>query len=334
MSEKNYSRLILLTTFLTFIVVILGAYVRLSNAGLGCPDWPGCYGHLAAPHPDHVNQHFPEVSYEAHKAWKEMIHRYLAGALGLCILLIAIFSIKQKNASKWLPWFLVGLVLFQAALGRWTVTLKLHPFVVMSHLLGGLLTLVSLVLLSLQQKSFLYSPLRFPKPLLWIGLFLLVLQIILGGWMSSNYASLACPDLPTCQGYWVPPLDFKNGFFLFHDFGTNYEGGVLGNHARMTIHFLHRVGSILVFLFLGATASILMKRSRGSSIHTFARLLLWVLILQMGLGISNILFHLPLGVAVAHNGGAAILLSTLVSLIYLLHKISSDSSLAASEKGC
>jgi cytochrome c oxidase assembly protein subunit 15 len=325
MSIRVFSRLSLFAMILAFAVVVLGAYVRLSNAGLGCPDWPGCYGHLSVPAAQKAQSKLPDSPLIAAKAWKEMIHRYLAGSLGLMILTLAVLSLclrKQLNISPFLPWLLVGLVVFQALLGRWTVTLKLHPLVVMTHLLGGLSTLGILGWMTMRLRATGRSPvpLNLSKLRPWAiaGLLLLLIQISLGGWMSANYASLACPDFPTCQGQWWPPMNFHEAFGLLRQVGPNYEGGLLDSPARIAIHMMHRLGAGFVFLYLlGLSLAVLRKRSEVKG-KGFAKVMVLILVVQVSLGISNILFHLPLGVATAHNAGAALLLLSLLGLIQAL----------------
>ncbi len=305
---------LLITTVLAFIVVVFGAYVRLSNAGLGCPDWPGCYGYLVVPEKHQINNNLGRPL-ETEKAWKEMIHRYLAGTLGLSILVLAIIQHR-----RFLPWFLVGLVIFQALLGMWTVTLKLHPLVVMAHLLGGLTILGLLWWMTLTMVPHFMgdhtgSPLRKLRFIAILGLIILILQITLGGWTSANYASLACPDFPTCQGHLWPPLNLKEAFFVWHDFGQNYEGGILHNEARMTIHMAHRIGALITFLILSFLGVRCLANPPTKKIG-FA--LLGVLALQVALGLSNIFFALPLAVATAHNAGAALLLICILTILYEL----------------
>ncbi|MFO1519111.1 MAG: COX15/CtaA family protein [bacterium] len=322
MSNSAYVRLSLIAAVLAFCLIVLGAYVRLSNAGLGCPDWPGCYGHYAVPAAEKAFQSHPDSPLVPHKAWKEMIHRYVAGTLGLLILSLAVFSVLRRRdprQSVFLPWLLVLIVIFQALLGRWTVTLKLHPLVVMGHLLGGLATFGLLVAMTLRQGGFGSSQEFEPaagklKPYLVVGWGLLLLQIALGGWTSANYASLACPDFPRCQGHWLPPFDFGEAFTLWRQSGANYEGGVLDNAARITIHMMHRLGAVVVFLYLGRLVS---KITRSGGTKAFRRLGMMMgllLVFQIALGISNVVFRLPLPVAVAHNAGAALLFFTLTAL--------------------
>lgn len=324
---RNFHRLAWLVTLLTLAVVLLGAYVRLSDAGLGCPDWPGCYGHLAVPkleqHIAAANEAYPQRPVEAPKAWKEMTHRYLAGTLGLVILALAIMAWRQRrlpNQSVMLPMILLGLVIFQAALGMWTVTLLLKPLIVSAHLLGGMATLALSFWLVLQSGGY-WRGVVVPAPtrlrvLALAALFILIAQIFLGAWTSSNYAALACPDFPTCQGRWLPPTDFREAFTLWRGLGANYEYGVLENRARLTVHLSHRLGAILTLLVLAATALYLLFAERAGVLRALGAALLTALLLQVALGISIVLLHLPLPLAVAHNGGAALLLLVLVALNY------------------
>ena len=319
-----YHRFIVFTCFLAFAVILLGAYTRLADAGLGCPDWPGCYGHFAVPESEEhvVEKHYLEQRpLEPSKGWKEMVHRYFAGALGLSILTIAVWSWMRRRSDPgqpvWLPTLLLGLVIFQAALGMWTVTLLLKPVVVMAHLLGGFATFGLLVLLAVQtaRHRALAGNTRW-RTAGAVGLLILVAQIALGGWTSSNYAALACVDFPTCQGSWLPDMDFDEAFVMWRGLGVNYEYGVLEHPARTAIHVTHRIGALVTFLYLGwLTVSILRARGPLSGV---ALLVAGLLVLQVALGIGNVLLHLPLGVATAHNGVAALLL---VSLIYLNYRL-------------
>ncbi len=326
---KLFRTLVLCACGLTLVVILMGAYTRLSHAGLGCPDWPGCYGHLlgvpeSAQEIDQANQAFPERAVETGKAWKEMIHRYLAEGLGLLIVVLAILAIvnrKQANQPFWLPIILVGLVIFQGILGMWTVTLLLKPVIVMGHLLGGLCILSLLWWLALRTKNNtdLNSTNAPTKSTSWlvIGLVLLVIQISLGGWTSANYAALACPDFPTCQGEWWPETDFEEGFVFWRGLGQNYEFGVLDNPARTAIHLSHRLFAIVVGLFwLLLLLRIIASKYNSNNLRQIAGVSLVLLIVQIALGISNIVLHLPISVAVMHNGGAALLLLSVVTLIY------------------
>lgn len=329
MNRPNFAAAAAFTTLLALLVVTFGAYVRLSDAGLGCPDWPGCYGLVSAPSTaqaiDAANEAFPQRPVETAKAWKEMVHRYLAGALGVLILLLAGLAWRDRNRygiQVGLPSLLLALVIFQALLGMWTVTLLVKPAIVTAHLLGGLATLGLLWWLALREGRWWQAPLkpRMPRlrPWAWSGLVLLLAQIALGGWTSTNYAALACTEFPTCHGgQWWPDADFQEGFILWRGLGVNYEYGVLDSAARTAIHLTHRVGALLVFLYLGVLALILIRRGGTGVYRNIAYVILVTLLLQVGLGIANVLSHLALPVAVAHNGGAALLLLSLVTLLHL-----------------
>ena len=316
-------RFALFATLLAVVVVLLGAYTRLTHAGLGCPDWPGCYGFIGVPMSEHkqalAETRFPEAPVEVAKGWYEMVHRYFAGALGLVILGLAVQALRRRGEAQQplkLPLFLLGLVTLQAAFGMWTVTLKLWPQVVTAHLLGGFATLSLLFLLTLGLSAR-FPPLAIPRRLraLAAGALLLVIgQIALGGWVSSNYAAVACVDLPTCHGEWWPAMDFANGFHLTQHIGPNYLGGQLDSDARTAIHMTHRLGALAVTLAL----LLLAWQLRRSGLARLATLLLMALGVQIGLGISNVVFHLPLPVAVAHNAGGALLLLVVVLINYRL----------------
>ncbi len=334
MARKTFVTLTAFATVLALTVVVLGAFVRLSDAGLGCPDWPGCYGRAVVPSAatavQVANEAYPGRPVEAHKAWKEMVHRYFAGTLGMLIALIAVSAWRRRRDPRQnvvLPTALVGLVIFQALLGMWTVTLMLKPVVVMGHLLGGLSTLGLLWWLTLRESDALRPALASAAQLgrlrTWatLGLVVLAVQIALGGWTSANYAALQCPDFPTCQGHWWPAMDFRDAFTLWRGTGINYEGGVLGNSARMAIHVTHRIGALVTFLVLAWVAVRSIRATRDPLVRGVAAVLLAVLGTQVALGISNVLFGLPLPVAVAHNGVAALLLLTVISLNHVLRPI-------------
>lgn len=321
-------KIALIAVVLALTVVVLGAYVRLSDAGLGCPDWPGCYGKLTVPTEtsavSEANQDYPERPVEAHKAWKEMIHRYAAGTLGLLVLALWIAAVRQRRESGHmlaLTSVLVCVIVFQAMLGMWTVTLQLKPVVVMGHLLGGFTTLGLLWWLTLSSRAANQSgELKLDGLVLatMIGLLILGLQIALGGWTSSNYAAMACPDFPRCQTQWLPPMDFREGFILWRGLGINYEFGVLESPARTAIHFTHRIGALITTLYLFGLAAWLLLRGRLAAVRAMAVLVLTLLLVQVGLGISNVVFKLPLPVAVAHNAGAALLLLSLLATLFVL----------------
>ena len=312
-----FTRVISFAVLLALIVIVLGAYTRLSDSGLGCPDWPGCYGHLGVP--DKVSTEEYQRPLEVEKAWGEMIHRYVAGTLGLVILLIVFMVIKGRQSLKQgivLPVILLGTVVFQALLGMWTVTMLLSPIIVTAHLLGGFTTLSLLWWLFLNQKNSKIStqPSSVMKILAFVGLVIVIVQIFLGGWTSTNYAALACgTDFPTCAKVWWPIMDFANGFSFQHETGKDYEFGVLESPARTAIQFVHRVGALLVFLYLSIFSYILIRKNEFKNL---GYILIVVLITQVSLGIMNVVLGLPLLVAVLHTLVAALLLLTIIAINY------------------
>ena len=323
-----FRKLVWFAVIYTFVVVVVGAYVRLSDAGLGCPDWPGCYGELT-PHlaqddiakavEDQGGTHGP-VSLG--KAWKEMFHRYIAGGLGLVILAIAVTAWLRRRELRQSPLLatsLLVLVMFQAALGMWTVTLLLKPVIVTLHLLGGLTTLALLAWLGLRQETFKPVPAAAMRLRPWALLTLLIVigQIMLGGWVSTNYAALACVDFPTCHGQWLPEMDFHHGFQLVRELGMTAAGTHLSYDAITAIHWTHRVGAVVTFLYAGGFALVLL---RAAGLARYGAVLLAVLLLQVALGIANVVAGLPLAVAAAHNAGAAILLVTAVVINFALRR--------------
>ncbi|WP_445946785.1 COX15/CtaA family protein [Shewanella sp.] len=317
--------LLKITLVFTLMVILMGAYTRLSDAGLGCPDWPGCYGHLTVPDEAHelskVEISFPEHTVEPEKAWLEMIHRYIAGTLGLLVLGILILCLRSQDTPKRLPIFIALLILFQAALGMWTVTMKLMPIVVMSHLIGGFTLFALLLLLYLRTGAFRIpggdSKARALLPLALVALGVLVIQIMLGGWTSSNYAALACTQLPLCEGNWFDNLRFADAFSPFQGQHPSFEYGVLDYATRMTIHVSHRIWGLVTALTLLWLAFKLFS-AQSQVMRSSAYLLVVLVLVQIGLGISNVVMHLPLGIAVSHNGGAALLLLNLVFINYAL----------------
>jgi cytochrome c oxidase assembly protein subunit 15 len=330
MQTTIFYRLAWVALALTFVVVVLGAYVRLSDAGLGCPDWPGCYGRLLDV-PDQADQIaeassvYPQRPVEPAKAWKEMIHRYCAGTLGLLILALAALAWRDRRHPDQpiaLPLALLGLIIFQSLLGMWTVTWQLKPLVVMGHLLGGLTTLSVLAWLVLGQRhggtAGAADENRALRRYALLGLVLLAGQIALGGWTSANYAALACPDFPTCQSRWWPSMDFQEAFTLWRGLGISYEGGVLANDARVTIHVMHRIVALVVALYLGWLSWRLVATTRNRTLQLAGGAIAVLLVVQLGLGIANVVLRLPLPVAVAHTGGAALLLLSLVTINHLL----------------
>ena len=325
---RLFRRLALAGVVLAFGVVVLGAWVRLSNAGLGCPDWPGCYGHLtaddAAQNADAINQAFPERPFTYHKAIKEMVHRYFAGGLVLVVVTLAGLAIANRRDPQQplgLPIALVGLVFLQALLGMWTVTLLLKPLIVVLHLLGGLTTLAVLAWLALAPAPSWSSPAERGrnqvgalKTLAATGLIVLGLQIALGGWTSSNYAALACPDFPTCQNSYWPQMDAKDAFVLWRGLGIDYEGGVLDHPARVAIHFVHRLGALVTALVLGFLSFAAIRTGPTRTVRIAGMALGAVLVCQLILGPMMVIRALPLALATAHNAVAALLLLAVVAL--------------------
>ena len=316
-----FKKLALIAAALALFVAVLGAYVRLSDAGLGCPDWPGCYGTLTVPQSEtalnHAQTIYPDQPVEAAKAWKEMIHRYFAGTLGL--LVVGLFvagwrARKQIKVSPWLPTFLSLLIVGQAAFGMWTVTMKLMPIVVTTHLMGGMSTLALLVWIAhrhwgLSGARYLQSTsLRF-----WVRCALVVItaQIFLGGWTSTNYAWSACTDFPTCHGAWFPDMDFTNAFHWVRELGMDASGKTLQLDAYTAIQWTHRIGALVTFIYLFWLGLRLLKQP---PLKKIAHSMLGLLVIQIVLGIATLLLHLPLVLAVAHNMVAALLLTTIVVL--------------------
>jgi cytochrome c oxidase assembly protein subunit 15 len=364
-TRKIIPYLAVLAAVFAFGLVMFGAFVRLSNAGLSCPDWPTCYGKATWPqHAQAVAQAdaaFPDRPYEASKAWREQVHRMLAGTLGVLVVALALLAARrdrvvmlaiifsavfaaigvglylhgERNWSSglallaillptagafWLREYAalkmsvlaLAVIIFQAMLGMWTVTLLLKPIVVMGHLLGGMATFGLLAYVALRSNGVGSPDNRYAalRRAVVFGIVLLACQIALGGWTSANYAALACgTDFPTCLGQWAPPTDFHQGFVLWREIGVNYEGGVLDMAARSAIQITHRIGALVVFCYLLWLAyRLLHGRFRFGGIAVAV-----VLVVQVLLGISNVHFGLPLPVATLHNGGAALLLFTLLA---------------------
>ena len=331
-------RLAVAGVLLCFAVVVLGAYVRLSAAGLGCPDWPGCYGHLTplgAQHSAAAQAAYAGRPLAPGKAWREMIHRYAAGALGLVIsgiTALAISARRQRPVSVPFALALFATVIVQAILGMLTVTWQLKPLIVTLHLLFGMTTLGLLwwLMLSLPRSSWGAtalksagrkisgggaSPIASARQLALVGLAALALQMALGGWTSSNYAALACLDFPTCQGTWWPHGDYHDAFVLWHGLDVDYEGGLLDNPARVAIHLTHRLGALLAAVALTLAALFVLRRRGLSGARLRAWALLGALGLQLLIGISMVLKALPLWLATAHTAGAALLLLATLALL-------------------
>ena len=297
------------------LVVSVGAYTRLADAGLGCPDWPGCYGFLTVPEQasdiSTAEARYPDAPVEIVKAWWEMGHRYIAGALLLLVASILVMAYRgreEEDTPLKLAAVLMFVILWQAAFGAWTVTLKLWPQVVTGHLIGGFTTLSLMWLLFLRQGglSKVVSALPRPNLLAKIAFVAVVVQIILGGWVSSNYAALACYDFPSCDGTYTPDIDLQEGFNVFQSVGPNYLGGLMTNEARMAIHWVHRIGAIIVLLVVGALAVQTVKQ-----VAVVGYALLFALLTQITLGVLNVVWVLPLLNATAHNTVGALLLLVL-----------------------
>ena len=323
---------VIIALLLAGSVIMLGAWTRLSDAGLGCPDWPGCYGHLdvrnAIEHVNDVNLDAPGALREAHKTVPEMVHRYFASTLGLFIVGIAILAWLNRRDPKQplgLPTVLVGLVIFQGILGMWTVTLGLQPTIVMLHLLGGFATFTLLAWLAARLfhwPEFLNDcDVRNLRGLTYAAIAAVALQIAIGGWTTANYAAVTCTELPICETGWTDHLDFSEALTFWgheHD-RPDYEFGVLENDARTTIHVMHRFGAMLVFLLVGLLVIKVLARARCHFYSKFAAVIGALLLAQIGLGISNVVFVVPLPVAVAHNFGGLLLLVSLVLFALAIH---------------
>ncbi len=332
MQHRLLNTLFFAASLLALTVIILGAYTRLTDAGLGCPDWPGCYGQIIAPDTtsaiSEANANFPLMPVDVKKARTEMTHRYFAESLGLLIVVLAFLAYRKRQAHPlplWLPATLVFLVIFQGLLGMWTVTMRLFPLAVMGHLLGGFCTLSLLWLgwLHLVVKNKLPA-LNLSRPLLfWCHLLLIVvfLQILLGGWTSANYAALICPDFPMCQGLWLPPLNIPHAFNFLGGIDSEHPLSFMDTTARTTIHLFHRFGALITLLCSCVFAFYLWSERKKIQEKTAKKWLCWALIgfitllaVQISLGLSNVFFSLPLKVAVAHNAIAALLLLFLITL--------------------
>jgi cytochrome c oxidase assembly protein subunit 15 len=332
---------------LCFGVVVLGAYVRLTDAGLGCPDWPGCYGHVTpvgAENSPASQAQFPGRPLEAGKAWHEMIHRYAAGTLGCVIIVIAALAItarKPKVVGTGFGLLLFVTVIVQAILGMLTVTWLLKPLIVTLHLIFGMTTLGLLWWLWLRVRlrpraavqlqvvpqrgraawSDIPPTARIAYCLAVLGVVVLAVQFFLGAWTSANYAAVACPDFPTCQGAWWPHADFSHAFVLWRGLWINYQGGILANPARVAIHFAHRLGALTVTLTFLATALLVISRPSLAAARPRAYLVLAVLGLQLAIGISMVLEAFPLWLTTAHTAGAALLLMAILALTAKLHAL-------------
>lgn len=325
MPLKSLRYMLNLAIIFSLLVVLLGAYTRLTHAGLGCPDWPGCYGKLVLPHTSEAlssaQNQYPDTPIEVGKAWTEMIHRYAAGTLVLLLLAISFSIFRHRNVLPSLEWklslVLLLLISFQALLGMWTVTWKLLPLVVMGHLLGGFCIFSGLCRLRFALHP--YPPAYLPqwKPWLQLAVLIVFVQIALGGWVSANYAGVACLGFPRCNGQWFPMLHLLEGFNVSSPIGQSYQGGLLDHPGRMTIHFVHRLGAMGTAIYLLSLCSLILYHLKLSRLRLFAKLTMAVVLVQFCLGILNVIYFLPLWVAVLHNGVAALLLAT----VYLMQAL-------------
>jgi cytochrome c oxidase assembly protein subunit 15 len=301
--------LVAATIALTFVVIVAGGYVRLSDAGLGCPDWPLCYGRTL---PGEISD-----AGALAKAWKEMGHRYLAGALGILIFLLAALSWRNRR-SRGATTAILALVIFQATLGMWTVTLLLKPAVVTAHLLGGMTTLALLILLYLQEGRHSPAPeTRALRAIAAVSLAAVAVQIALGGWVSANYAALACPDLPGCMGQAFPPMDFGNAFHVLRQLGRTGDGELLPLQALTAIHWTHRMFALVV---VALVAFCVWKAFEIPALRGMAIAVGTLVALQFFVGLSNVALGLPLPLAAAHSAGAALLLASLVVLNFFVFR--------------
>lgn len=311
----------ILGVFLAFIVIGLGAWTRLADAGLGCPDWPGCYGFVTFPTTSQeieiAEQLYPNSPVEIDKIIPEVVHRYFAASLGLLAIFLLFISIKEKKHILTSS-LLLAIIIGQGIFGYLTVSLKLHPLIVTTHLFGAMITtsiflIIFLRSLELQQN---FQILKLNRNLIMIGFVLIIFQIFLGAWTSTNYAARACLDLPYCQGELIPNTDFKEAFNLFQTIGPNYLFGQMSNEARVAIHITHRIGAIIVFIYSLFLIFKLKSKETLPVIGTFGV----ILFLQVFLGINNVLSHLPLWNAVAHNIFGVMLFLCMIVIMYLSFK--------------
>ena len=325
MVKQNFlCRLAWFASFFALGVIALGAFTRLIDAGLGCPDWPGCYGHLIAP----LTNSDTGNHIVAYKAWAEMVHRYFVGALSGLVIVIIITIVSQKKfrtcGNCWLAAALILLLAYQIMLGQWTVTQKLLPVIVTQHLLGGFLILAVLWLLYLINNQQLQN--RLPplatghlRCAAGIALILVFIQIALGAWTSTNFASLSCPDFPLCMNDQSMVWHFQQAYNLAAPAGVNYEGGVLPESIRQTIQMTHRLGALILTVYLVFFAAFAIRRVKKSlPLLNSLFVLLGLLCVQLCIGITNVIFKLPLLTALSHNLVAVLLLLAVITLLYKL----------------
>jgi cytochrome c oxidase assembly protein subunit 15 len=324
-SLVNFRRLARVAALFAAVVVVVGAWVRLTQAGLGCPDWPGCYGHV---HPASVVDQAVQAgaaygrAFNYEKALHEMLHRYIASTLGVMIVVLAALSVwnrRNPDQPRVLPWIVLGLVLVQGALGAFTVTLLVIPLIVTLHLAGGLTTMALLYWMSLapearQADDSDRSLRRFAAVILGVT----ILQVLLGGWTSTNYAAPACPDFPTCQGTVLPHADYSQAFVLWRGLGVDYEGGVLSTPARTAIHLTHRAGAIVVGASVLLLSFFAFRGGRTARVRLAALAVGAAVLLQWLIGMNLIWRGFPLWLGTAHNAGAVLLLLSILTLLRTL----------------
>lgn len=323
-ARKRYRRIVFLTWFLTLDLIMFGAFVRLTDSGLGCPDWPGCYGSVtpigALDSIRQAVQVMPDGPVTLPKAWIEMIHRYVGALLGFLIIMISWMAWRYRNSFSYrptLPFVTLAAVCLQGAFGAWTVTMKLMPLIVTAHLLGGMSLLALMTWLAARERA--YPAVRTSStsftPWVAVGLALLFMQIALGGWVSTNYAALACMDFPTCNGSWLPPMDLASGFSLVRGLGEMPGGEMISQTALTGIHWVHRNFAFVVFAYMGVLSWRLMS---DPGLKGPAQLVMLLLVAQLFTGLTTIFFQWPLLIAVLHNGGAAGLVLATVTLLFRL----------------
>ncbi len=323
---QTYRTLVFLAAFLTFDLIMFGAFVRLTDSGLGCPDWPGCYGHFT-PLGAHASiqqalEAMPYGPVSAFQAWIEMIHRYAGAILGMLIIGFMVLAWRLRRSLPYRPTLatvIFGLVCLQGAFGAWTVTHRLMPVVVTTHLVLGMSLLAMLTWLAAREKSHAAVPAHAGNGRIWmvLGFIVLFLQLALGGWVSTNYAALACMDFPTCHGAWLPTMDFDSGFALLRGLGQASSGEIISQDALTAIHWTHRNFAFLVIALLGVLA---WRWRHTSGLKGPARALLALLALQLLTGLTTIFFQWPLLIAVIHNGGAAALVLISTTLLWRLSR--------------
>jgi cytochrome c oxidase assembly protein subunit 15 len=329
--SSKFFRLALAAALVSYLGVVFSAYARLSEAGLGCPDWPGCYGEEFTP----LTASDLEISKQRagakppeDRAWKELIHRYLAGVLGLLLLRLAWLGWqlkrRKRNQQVLIPLVTMLMTFALAIAGALTFSLQFKPLVMMTQLLGGMIVFGALWWITLREQkiwksvSAASSVARSLRPRTLFALSLVSIQIALGGWSMVNYAGLACPDFPTCQGTWWPPMDFLNAFTLWRDIGIEYESKLLDLASATAIHVAHRAGALITMLYVGWLALHVVRVGREDKLHMFGLLVLLLLTEQMLLGITQVAAHLPLVLAVAHNAVAALLLLSIITLYHMV----------------